>query len=165
MQKLEAFWREKNSPKKVIYVSLVPIHSIMRLVINCVLSISYSDSSKQRTRLRAKLTVSKAELKECINGLKVLHPEEEIDVEAVEQGTFPWLERSRQGKKTCLLPVVVGVSSSSSSSSSAMDLYKNFQIFLPRAPITGVEGKWVPIPFARQSGTLTRRLKCCFPTV
>lgn len=89
----------KKSPKKVIYVSLAPIHLIMHLVINCLLSISYSDSSKQRTRLCAKLTVSKAELKDCINGLKVLHPEEEI-----EQGTFLWLDRSRQGKKTCLLP-------------------------------------------------------------
>lgn len=90
-----------------MYVSLAPIHLIMRLVINCLLSISYSDSSKQQTRLRAKLTVSKAEVKDDINGLKVLHPKEEIDVEAIEQGTFPWLDRSGQGKETRVLPLVV----------------------------------------------------------
>ena len=61
---------------------------------------SISDSSKQRSRLRGKLTASKAELKECVDGLKLLHPDNVINLQAIEQGTFPWQEESRQSKWT-----------------------------------------------------------------
>lgn len=53
-----------------------------------------SDSSKQRTRLHGKLTTSKAELKECVNGIKVLRPKRVMDLQAIEQGTFPYLYES-----------------------------------------------------------------------
>ena len=137
----------------------------MRLIINCLLLISYLDSSKQRTRLRAKLTVSKAELKECINGLKVLHPEEEIDVESIEQGIFPWLDRSTQGKKTRLLPLVdVVVVLFIIIIVKSMYLYQYFRFLLPRAPIIVVEGKWAPLnPICTSIGHTKMGLYCFFP--
>lgn len=68
-----------------------------------------TDSSKQRSRLRSKLTTTKAELEECIDGFKLLEPSSELNMEDIQQGAFPWLPESKQGKTVivCLQELVL----------------------------------------------------------
>ena len=63
----------------------------------------FKDSSKQRNKLRKKISKEKTTMKELISVLQDIHPNPEISIKDIENGIFYWQCREEDIKGTLIL--------------------------------------------------------------